>query len=65
MEAPSTDQTVVLLPGPPNQCLLTEVGGNLRVNDWNNGSFIDFNPGLLQWEMNVSAGKRAETICLQ
>jgi len=51
--------------GPPNQCLLTTIGGAMRVNDYNNGSFVDFDPSHDNWILSVSARKSGQVLCIQ
>jgi hypothetical protein len=42
---------------------LTGVQGRFRANNYNDGVFINYEPGLAQWEMSVSNSKRGWSTC--
>ncbi len=61
----SIDVASDLFAGQSSACLLTEVRGSFRVNDWSNGTFVTYSPSLGDWIGSASKGKRAKTICVQ
>jgi hypothetical protein len=50
---------------PGTQCFLTGYRGKLRDNDYDNGAFIWYDNGLLQWKLTVSSGKKAWARCVK
>jgi len=50
---------------PGTQCFLTGYKGTLRTNDYDNGAFISYDSGLLQYNLTVSSGKRAWARCVK
>jgi hypothetical protein len=50
---------------PGTQCFLTGYKGTLRDDDYSDGAFISYESGLLQYQLSVSAGKRAWARCVK
>lgn len=47
------------------QCFLQGVQGAFTTNSYSNGIGVSFDPGLLQWSLNVSTGKTGTAVCIQ
>jgi len=52
-----------LMPG--TQCFLTGIQGSFRNNSYSDGIYINYDPGLHQWSMSSSAGKRGWATCVK
>ena len=45
-------------------CFLTGIQGQFAYDDWDDGAFIDYNPGANQFFMNIKNGKHAWSTCV-
>ena len=46
-------------------CLLTGVGGHFNDNDWVDGAYVSYDPGIIQFYMNTKNGHTGWANCVQ